>query len=184
MDPDDDAIFETVLQVVTRYGMKRTTMAELARGAGVSRQTLYDRFGDKDGIMAAVIENAAARLFEDLRTAFGTEADLGTKLDAYFNIAVWPFFEILQTMPDAADFENGMGPASASASKTVEQGKAALLAEMLADHLPPNGQSPSDVASFIESSSSRAKHTITVAEDLARFLAVLKASTLALTKVG
>lgn len=184
MEPDDAIIFETVLDVVARYGMKRTTMAELAKGAGVSRQTLYDRFGDKDGIMSATIAHWGSRIEADLRIAFAKHATLADKLDAYFTIAVWPTFEAMQNMPDAADFEKGMGAASTAASARLSLGKQEILAEMLKAHLPPGGPSAKEIATFFEQSSSRAKMTDTCPQSLERFLAVLKASVLALAQPG
>lgn len=182
MDRDDAEIFEMVASVVARYGMKRTTMADLARGAGVSRQTLYDRFGDKDGVMAAAIDHMVDRVGEELSAAFAKGPDLAAKLDAYFQIAVWPTFEIMQSMPDAADLETGMGPASAAASRRMSDRKREALTRMLSAHLPADGQSPEEVAAFFEQSSSRAKMSGTSRQDLERFLTVLKAAVLALCR--
>lgn len=182
MDQDDDAIFQTVLNVVTRYGMRRTTMAELARGAGVSRQTLYDRFGDKDGIMAATIEHAGANLVKDLRLGFAQTRNLEEKLDCYLNTAVWPAFEIFQAMPDAADLETGMGPASIANTRKVSEAKQKLLAEVLAEHLEDSEQSAKSVAEFLERATDRAKKSEITRDELEQFLAVLKASILALAR--
>lgn len=181
MEPDDAPFFDTVMQVVHRYGMKRTTMAELAHGAGVSRQTLYDRFGDKDGVMAATINNWGARIMADLRAAFAEKAGLAERIDAYYDIVVWPTFDLLQQMPDAADFQRGMGPKSVAATQTVSELKQKAVAEMLADHFSLQKQS-ADVAEFFEQSSARAKMSDGEREDLERFLAVLKASVLALAR--
>lgn len=182
MDPDDASILDTVMSVVTRYGMKRTTMADLARGAGVSRQTLYDRFGDKDRIMAAAIDHVADRICADLRRAFADTPDLGEKIDAFFDIAVWPVYRIIQALPDAADLETGMGPASAAAGCRATEAKRAILAEMLRGHLPPGGPAADQVAFFVEHSSSGAKASSPDPEELDRFLAVLRASILALAR--
>ena len=113
---DDDSFLDTAMSVVARDGMKRTTMADLAHAADVSRQTLYDRFGDKDGVLASVIHHIAERTARDLRSAFAERSGLSDKIDAYFEIAVWPMFDLMNAMPDAADFETGMGAASTTAS--------------------------------------------------------------------
>lgn len=170
------------MRVISHYGMRRTTMADLAREAGVSRQTLYDRFGDKDGVMAAVIRSMAAQTCSETRAAFAQADDLSDKIDAYFRIAVWPVFEIMKTLPDAADLEQGMGPTSQTASCDGEAEKQALLSEMLRDELPPTCPPPQDVAAFLEQASSRAKMSGSTREDLARFLSVLKAAVLAMAR--
>ncbi len=184
MEPDDPHILDAVTAVVSRYGMKRTTMAELARAAGVSRQTLYDRFQDKDGIMAAAIDLIATRVCRDLCAAFAKESDLARNLDSYFRIGIWPTYEIMQAMPDAADFEKGLGAASIAATQRVGEAKEAILTELLRQHLPPAGPPPEQVASFFEQSSCRAKMSGMAREDLERFLSVLKASVLALCRTS
>ena len=180
MEPEDAHILDTVITVVTRYGMKRTTMADLANATGVSRQTLYDRFGDKDGIMAAAIDLIAERVCRDLRVEFSQEGDLASNLEAYFRIGVWPTYEIVKAMPDAADFEKGMGAASAAAIRSAGSAKEAILTEVLRTHLPHDNPPPEHVARFFEQSSCQAKMSGMPREDLAQFLFVLKASTLAL----
>jgi len=180
MEPEDHQILDAVIAVVSRYGMKRTTMADLARASGVSRQTLYDRFQDKDGIMAAAIDLIADRVCTELRAAFAKEADLSTNLDTYFRVGIRPTYEIMQAMPDAADFEKGLGTASAAAVRRVGEAKQAILAEVLRSHLPPGGHTPEQVARFFEQSSCQAKMSGMPREDFEQFLSVLKASTLAL----
>jgi len=182
MDLDDASFFDATMAVVARYGMKRTTMADIARAVGVSRQTLYDRFSDKDGVMAAGIDHMITRLARDLDAAFAKRSALAGKLDAYFEIAVWPMYELCQMMPDAADFETGMGPASVAASLRGVGRKQAVLCDMLRAELPPGTQTPEGVAAFIEQSTSRAKMSGISRSDLERFLAVLKASVVALAR--
>lgn len=180
MGSDDDLFFASVMEVVRRYGMKRTTMAELAQGAGVSRQTLYDRFGDKDGVMAATTDHWALNLAAALRARLDETSTLGEALDAYFEIVVWPFFELLQNMPDSADIEKGMGPASVEAGARVSAMKRDVMAEAFKRYLPKSAPAPEDVATFFEQSSGRAKMSGQSKEELERFLSVLKASVLAL----
>jgi len=177
-----DPTLDAALRVVSRYGMRRTTMADVAREAGVSRQTLYDRFGDKDGVMAAAIGVMGAEICARLSAAFAEAPDLGAKIDAYYRLAVWPVFDMMETLPDAADLERGFGPASQAASQEAEDEKQALLAEMLRGALPPACPQPEDVAAFFEQATSRAKMSGVARPDLARFLAVLRAAVLAMAR--
>lgn len=182
MEHEDAHTLDTVIAVVTRYGMKRTTMADIARAAGVSRQTLYDRYSDKDGIMAAAIDLIAHRVCTELRAAFAEEADLAKGLDTYFRIAIWPTYEIVQAMPDAADFQKGSGDATNAAIQRVAEEKEAILAARFRQHLRPNGPTPEELAKFFEQSSCQAKMSGMAREDLEQFLSVLKKSVLALAR--
>ena len=182
MGVDDASLFDAAVSVVARYGMKRATMADLASAVGVSRQTLYDRFGDKDGVMAAVIDHMTAGLARDLGVAFAERASLGHKLDAYFEIAVWPTFDLVRAMPDSADFERGMGPVSMAATRRSSDLKRAMLTEMLRAHLGGGGQPPDRVAAFVELGCSRVKLSDISRDDLASYLAVLREAVVALAR--
>jgi AcrR family transcriptional regulator len=57
-----DAARESVLQV----GVRRTTATEVARRAGVSRMTLYRRFGDVEQLLVALLTREIGALLADL----------------------------------------------------------------------------------------------------------------------
>ncbi len=57
-----------VLSVFAYYGFKKASMDDLARAAGISRQTLYSRFKTKEGVLDWAVEgalSAAAGLASD-----------------------------------------------------------------------------------------------------------------------
>lgn len=180
MDLDDHSVFETVTQVVVRYGMKRTTMADIARETGVSRQTLYHRYRDKDGIMAATIRYTCARLMAELRALREADTDLSEKIDAYYGKAVYPAYEMLQAMPDAADFESGMGPESVAAIAEMRAGKRAILTEIFAEFLSQQAPSPEHVAAYFEQVMITVKPSVIPPDALETFLTVCKTSVLAM----
>jgi len=47
-----------------KYGYARTSMDRIASSAGVSKQTLYSHFSDKEGLFRALIEHMGARKFQ------------------------------------------------------------------------------------------------------------------------
>ncbi len=55
-------------QVITRYGIAKTTMDDIGREAGVSRPTVYRYFRDRDALLGALIERRSRVLFERART--------------------------------------------------------------------------------------------------------------------
>jgi AcrR family transcriptional regulator len=62
-------------RVIARYGVSKTTMDDIGRQAGVSRPTVYRYFGDRDNLLAALIERRARMLFDRARDyIFGFES--------------------------------------------------------------------------------------------------------------
>jgi AcrR family transcriptional regulator len=51
----DDVLLDAALECVLAVGVRRTTLSDVARTAGVSRMTLYRRFPDVRGMLSALI---------------------------------------------------------------------------------------------------------------------------------
>jgi len=64
MSPTRVALLDAAADAVLGGDWARTRMADVARAAGVSRQTLYYEFGSKDGLAAALALREAQRYIE------------------------------------------------------------------------------------------------------------------------
>jgi AcrR family transcriptional regulator len=73
-----DELRDEVLDAAERLAVagERPSMPELARRVGVSRQTLYSEFGDRDGLAAALVLRATGRFLDRIETALDGEDDL------------------------------------------------------------------------------------------------------------
>jgi len=70
-------VLEAARQVFARAGLRASTIEEIAQRAGVTRQVVYEQFGDKNALFDAVI----ARLMEELNVLFGTPPRLADDVD-------------------------------------------------------------------------------------------------------
>ncbi|MET7487732.1 TetR/AcrR family transcriptional regulator [Streptomyces sp. NPDC005538] len=59
-----ESVLNVALGMHADGAWSRTAMWQIAAAAGVSRQTLYDKFGDRDGITRALLERETNRLLE------------------------------------------------------------------------------------------------------------------------
>jgi AcrR family transcriptional regulator len=76
-------IVDAALACVARQGLSRTTLDDIAAGAGVSRATVYRVFpGGRDAVLAATVETEVARLFSELAVMMGEADDLEEALVA------------------------------------------------------------------------------------------------------
>ncbi len=76
-------VVDAALRCIARCGLRKTTVDDVAREAGISRATLYRLFpGGKDAVVRAVVETETARLFSDLGAAMGEATDLEALLVA------------------------------------------------------------------------------------------------------
>jgi AcrR family transcriptional regulator len=63
--------------VFARAGLRAATIEEIAQRAGVTRQAVYEQFGDKNALFDAVVLG----VMEELDALFGTPPELDAKLD-------------------------------------------------------------------------------------------------------
>ena len=64
-----EGVITAAVAVFLRYGYARTTMADLATAAGLSRPTLYLLFPDKDEIFTTVIRRLNRQMLDRFRSA-------------------------------------------------------------------------------------------------------------------
>jgi len=68
-EPGPSAEFEAVLDAAAacylRFGVDKTTAADIARGAGISRATLYRRHGSHEAIFLAVLTRESREMARD-----------------------------------------------------------------------------------------------------------------------
>jgi AcrR family transcriptional regulator len=104
-------VVQAAIEVFLRYGYARTTMADIAKAAGLSRPTLYLSFPDKESIFRAVIETLVEAKFAVIRNGLAQRAGLDEKLR--FACETWGAegFEMVLANPDAKDmFDIGFAP--------------------------------------------------------------------------
>jgi len=68
------ALLTAAHDCLARYGIRKTTMVDVASRSGVAKATLYNHFRTKDDLLAALVEDRVAVL---TRTAVATAASAG-----------------------------------------------------------------------------------------------------------
>jgi AcrR family transcriptional regulator len=59
----DERILDAAMELLGAYGVKRTSMDEIARRAGVNRVTVFRRFGSKDAVVEELYIRELRRMF-------------------------------------------------------------------------------------------------------------------------
>jgi len=128
-DEKRDRVVAAATNVFLRYGFYRTTMADIAKAAGMSRPALYLLFPGKEDIFAAVVLGITRRLVLESRNELPNYPTLKAKL--LFVCEKWAGdgFELIEKHPDAADmFDLRFPPVRAMYEESQ-----VLFAEVLAD---------------------------------------------------
>lgn len=178
-------ILDAAFQLFLRYGVKRTRMADISAEAGVSRQTLYNAFSNKDDILRAMIRLFTDRAIEDISQGVQASSSLAEKLDVVLEqIAVRPF-ETLGVSPNAEDIVLGMNAASRDEIDASNQRLRLEIERVLADHAATaSGATPKQLAEFVHVSASAAKSQAESRAHLDSLLQTLKAAVLGFYATG
>lgn len=178
------SILEAAITVVSRYGIRKTTMSDIADTAGVSRQTLYAHYKNKDAVFVDTMRYVADKTQATVKERWKTAEKTSEKLDIYFEECVVTFFMAMAQTPDAQDLLLGFTPAGKAAGREADALKARLLASILAPYqaqIENSGTGVEQFSAFIVSSGSSAKFSVDTLEDLKAHLGALKASILSVT---
>ncbi|MEM8773980.1 MAG: helix-turn-helix domain-containing protein [Pseudomonadota bacterium] len=111
MENRERNILEAATRVFLRYGVKRTSMADIAAEADVARQTLYNIYTNKDDILRGSIrmygEDALVAIQEGLPKLVSTS----DKVDLVLREMTIKPYEILHSSPNAQDLIEGYNSA-------------------------------------------------------------------------
>lgn len=75
-------MLQAMIEVVAERGYARATVADVLRGAGVSRETFYEHFQDKHQCFLASLDGAAGLLASEVGDAFADTREPIDRLDA------------------------------------------------------------------------------------------------------
>lgn len=77
---EDDALLDATRACVLAVGVRRTTVTDVARRAGVSRMTLYRRYPDISSLISALMTREFSALGEEVKRIAGQLPDARAKL--------------------------------------------------------------------------------------------------------
>ncbi|MEM7440787.1 MAG: helix-turn-helix domain-containing protein [Pseudomonadota bacterium] len=182
MSDKEDHLLNAAEQVFLRYGIKRTSMADVAEQAGVSRQTLYKSFANKDAVMLAGMQRHLAQKAQLIKAGLAAYDDVSDQIDVILNAVVVMPHAALTSSPHAAELMDGIGQISEAELARAAQKTTAFFAQVFAPfeaQLAGRGLTPADLASLAQIACKSIKGAAKDEADLKQLLATLKAALLA-----
>lgn len=131
-----DRILDATNVMMATHGLARTSLEDVARQAGMSRQTVYRYFGSKEALVTAAIVREEQWFLERMTRAVVAHDDLRPALEAAIVAGLTAAREhplldrLLATEPEALlpFLTTGGGPVLSAAHPVIEQ--------LLSDRLP------------------------------------------------
>ena len=187
MKAREQNILDAATALFFRYGVKRTSMNDIAQEAGISRQTLYNAYRNKDEVLCALIRHFGEAAHLEIEAGLAERETLGAQLDLVFDRIVLAAYDLVMSSPNAADILDGFNKISQAELDASYADLRALLVRLLAPHetaIAGNGLTVEELADFVQRMLKAAKHGATDRAHLERLLRVLKIATLKLAEAG
>ena len=165
LDAKSDHILDAALPVFVRHGFRKTSMADIARAASISRASLYLSFGSKEELFRAGSTRAHASTMREVEAALAGGGDVFSRIEAAIAVFQRELIAPFAGSPDAAElFDVNMALAK-DITLAARARLVALLAQALADAqaagavaLDPLNSRPDDVANVIVAAMDGIKH--------------------------
>lgn len=177
MSSREEKILDAALRAFTRYGVKRTNMADIAKEAGISRQTLYKSFGSKDHVLRTHLRLYTESVVARMEGALEQSDGLGSQLDVIFQEMTISNFDLVRATPNGQEIESEFEEGSQEALEHAAQRYQTVIEGVLIpfeDALNDSRTSPKDLAEFIQRSARAAKGYARDRNHLLRQLRTLK----------
>jgi len=170
IDPKQQAILEAAWAAFSTYGFRKTSMDDIAKGAGMSRPALYLHFKNKDAIFRALVAAYYGNAAAGVRAALAEPGPLPERLMAAFEGQAGEAVEMMMASPhgmelfevtkNVAGEEIGAGEAALSgiyadwlqqqavAGNAVLRGDAAEVAQTICASLKGIKQTAADYTAY------------------------------------
>lgn len=161
MKEREEAICDAAARMFMRYGVKRTGVNDIAREAGVARQTLYNAFPNKDAVLVATIRLFMDRALRQAEIELADCSDLRGQLDIIFEHLIRRPYAMAHSAPNAEDIIDGVGAESRKAIAECRDGFGVVLERLLASaegKLRASGMTAHQLADAVVNFATGAKH--------------------------
>ncbi|MGH1354235.1 MAG: TetR/AcrR family transcriptional regulator [Thalassovita sp.] len=155
-DAKQQAILASAFEAFRLYGFKRTSMEDIAKGAGMSRAALYLRYRNKEDIFQSLAQGYYDMAVDAVSQVLTHELPLHDVLNQAFQAQAGPIYEALVSSPHGQEL---LDTKQTNTMDVVSDGDArlvALYADWLRDgaacgriSLEGLGDAPEDVAKTI-----------------------------------
>lgn len=170
-------ILYAALRMFSRYGVKRTSMGDMAQEAGVSRQTLYNAYKNKDDVLRALIRFLTDDALTKIESELVSGRGLGSQLDIIFGNMVLAGFDFVRDTPNAQDIIDGFNAAGQEELNASAEKFRLVIERILSPHqeaLARVGLTPFDLSDFVQRSAKAVSRTARDRDHLAQQLKTLK----------
>lgn len=135
-----ERILDAARAKFSAYGFARTSMADIAEAASMSRPALYQHYGNKEEIFRAMLERIFDEAADRAIASLNADTDLATRLDGFLQRWSGDLVESMRTTEHGNDLVEAKAghakPVVDAANRRVRKALTARLSEVADDPTP------------------------------------------------
>jgi AcrR family transcriptional regulator len=124
---------QAAMEVFLRYGYRKVTMADIARGVGVSRPALYLLFPNKEAVFRDMVQAGLDDLVERIEAGLPGRNSLAARLSHVFEVSSVGSFALVARAPAAQELMSASFDFVRDLFERHERRLAAILVRLLRD---------------------------------------------------
>lgn len=132
-DPRRTAILKAAFEAFCSYGFRRTSMEDIAQGAGMSRAALYLHYRNKEDIFRSLAQFYYDDAVGQIQTVLARDLPLQDTLAQAFEAQTGQIFEALLSSPHGNELLDTKYASSADIAQTGEARLVAVYADWLTE---------------------------------------------------
>jgi AcrR family transcriptional regulator len=125
---DNDDLLRIAFDQFWRNGVRGTSLADIAREAGVQRGSLYNAFGSKEALFLCAYERYASRYVGSLQKALGA-GTVRERLTAFFDLTIRNFRS--GSPPRGCPTTRGLMELGAAEGEGLDEGARKVFADLI-----------------------------------------------------
>jgi AcrR family transcriptional regulator len=120
-----------------RFGFERSSIADIAAGAGVSRTALYHYFPGKEEVLRAVVDELHAKTLQDAVAALERSQTLDAALEGLLEAKFGQTLAVVAGSPHGMELMDATNRLTGTATRAADDAFQALVVKALVRHGHP-----------------------------------------------
>jgi len=126
-------ILDAAQSLFLRYGVKRTSLDDVVREAGIAKGTLYLYFDSKDALFAAIAERLCAETFKNATEAIAFSSSITSRIVGFLDAYIGSMHRLTAQSPHIAELTESKEALAAAIYGAFDRKMRTLLQELLRD---------------------------------------------------
>lgn len=135
-------VIDAALRCLDQLGLDKTTVDDIARESSISRATLYRRFGSKEAIFAAALQQQSRPFNSEVSTILTGPGSLAERIE---RLLVWAVIEVPENLTLRRLLDQGQSPTSMQIFNSVFRDRIRSLLQPVVSSAKLNGEVAPDL---------------------------------------